>query len=118
MARLSHLRCLEQLVSALFLLIGFAPRSHAFIEEIFSQAFGGGGGGQQFQFQMGDGGFFEMGGGGGGRPAKKPKWPKGVSDKIGKKMAWLKGTEWNWNGWRNVKFEKDGNFDAPTRDCQ
>lgn len=86
------------------------------MEELFGQAFGGGGGGG-FQFQMGgDGGMFEMGGGG-GRP-RKPKWPKGVSDKIAKQMAWMKGTEWHWNGWRNVKFEKDGTFDAPTRDCQ
>jgi len=65
---------------------------------------------------MGDGGVFEMGGGG-GRP-KKPKWPKGTPDKITKKMAWLKGTEWNWNNWRNVKLQKDGTFEAPTRDCQ
>merc|ERR1719401_2183579 len=64
---------------------------------------------------MGDGGMFEMGGG--GRP-KRAKWPKGVPDTIAKNMAWLKGTEWNWNNWRNVKFEKDGTFDAPTRDCQ
>jgi len=49
---------------------------------------------------------------------RKPKWPKGVSDKIGKKYNFLKGTEWNWNNWRNVKFNKDGNFEAPTRDCQ
>jgi DnaJ-class molecular chaperone len=55
----------------------------------------------------------------GGQPQpKKPKWPRGISDKIGKKFSWLKGTEWNWNKWRNVKFEKDGKFDAPTRDCQ
>jgi len=86
----------------------------AFIEELFGQAFGGGGGGGGFHFQMGDGGVFEMGG---GRP-KKPKWPKGVTDTIAKNMAWMKGTEWNWNSWRNVKFEKDGSFEAPTRDCQ
>jgi|EP00927_Polykrikos_kofoidii_P035667 DnaJ-class molecular chaperone len=87
----------------------------AFIEELFSQ-FGGGGGG--FQFEMGGGGdgFFQMGGG----EVEKPKvnWPKGITKKIAKKMAFLKGTEWNWNRWRNVKFQKDGSFDAPTRDCQ
>mmetsp|Transcript_30079 Transcript_30079/g.70118 ORF Transcript_30079/g.70118 Transcript_30079/m.70118 type:complete len:502 (+) Transcript_30079:61-1566(+) len=93
--------------------------SHAFIEELFGQAFGGGG--QQFAFEMGDGGPFEMGGGRGGgrgRRIKEPKWPKGVSDKINKKYNWLKGTEWHWNGWRNVQFEKDGSFGAPTSDCR
>jgi len=62
---------------------------------------------------MGDGGAFQMGG---GRP-KKPKWPRNVPDKISKDMAWVKGTEWNWNNWRNVKFDKDGSFEAPTQDC-
>jgi len=90
--------------------------SNAFIEEIFSQAFGGGGGGG-FHFQSGDGMPFEMGGGG-GRRQKKAKWPQGITDKINKKMSWLKGTEWNWNNWRNVKFQKDGSFEAPTRECQ
>merc|ERR1719271_1463763 len=28
------------------------------------------------------------------------------------------GTEWHWNRWRNVKFQKDGSFEAPTQDCQ
>jgi len=94
------------------------PRADAFIEELLGQAFGGGGGGGGggFHFQMGNGGVFEMGGGG-GRP-KKPKWPKGVTNTIAKNMVWMKGTEWNWNNWRSVKFEKDGSFDAPTRDCQ
>merc|ERR1719271_1198266 len=27
------------------------------------------------------------------------------------------GTEWHWNRWRNVKFQKDGTFEAPTQDC-
>ncbi|CAE7452270.1 ERDJ3B [Symbiodinium natans] len=53
-----------------------------------------------------------------GRREKPIKWPKGTSDKISKKFAWMKGTEWNWNNWRNVKFQKDGNFEAPTNDCQ
>eukprot|EP00931_Biecheleriopsis_adriatica_P121303 TRINITY_DN96394_c0_g1_i1.p1 TRINITY_DN96394_c0_g1~~TRINITY_DN96394_c0_g1_i1.p1 ORF type:complete len:493 (-),score=128.05 TRINITY_DN96394_c0_g1_i1:172-1650(-) len=96
-------------------LAGAPQRASAFIEEIFQQ-FGGGGGGQQFHFQMGGGNVFEMGGG--GRREKPIKWPKGVSDKITKKYSWMKGTEWNWNNWRNVKFEKDGSFDAPTDDCQ
>lgn len=87
------------------------PLAVAFIEEIFSQF--GAGGGQQFHFQMGGGHPFQMGGG-----QRAIKWPKGTSDKITKKFSWLKGTEWNWNSWRNVKFQKDGTFDAPTQDCQ
>jgi len=97
-------------------LLGSPRPTAAFIEEIFQQF--GGGGGQQFHFQMGDGNVFEMGGGGGRQKVKPIKWPKGVSDKITKKYSWLKGTEWNWNNWRNVKFQKDGSFEAPTSDCQ
>jgi DnaJ-class molecular chaperone len=97
------------------------PPAQAFIEELFGQAFGGGGGrgrgGGGFQFQMGDGGqMFEMGGG--HRQPQKPKWPRGTPTEIGKKFAWMKGTEWNWNNWRHVKFNKDGSFEAPTGDCQ
>jgi len=93
------------------------PPAGAFMEEMFQHAFGGGGGGQQqFHFQ-GGGDPFEMMGGG-QQVQRKPKWPRGVTDKISKKFSWLKGTEWNWNSWRNVKFAKDGSFDAPTRDCQ
>lgn len=95
------------------LLLADAPLTGAFIEEIFGQAFGGGGG-AQFQFMDG-GQMFEMGG---GRRPRKPKWPKGITSKISKQMAWLKGTEWNWNDWRDIKFQKDGTFEAPTRDCQ
>lgn len=87
------------------------PASGAFLEELFGQAGGGGG----FQFVGGDP-FAQMGGG--GRAPRKPKWPKGYSSKISKKMAWLKGTEWNWNSWRNVKLQKDGTFEAPTSDCE
>lgn len=39
--------------------------------------------------------------------------PKGIDDKFG----WMKGTEWMWNNWREVKFEADGTFDAPTDSC-
>mmetsp|Transcript_56507 Transcript_56507/g.123850 ORF Transcript_56507/g.123850 Transcript_56507/m.123850 type:complete len:460 (+) Transcript_56507:75-1454(+) len=81
----------------------------AFIEDILRQMGGGGGG---FQFDMGGGGFQQAGGRG------PPKWPKGVSDKITKKMNWMKGTEWNWNNWRMVKFHADGKFEAPTQECQ
>lgn len=97
------MRCTGWLVAAAVCLSEL-PRTEAFIEELFGQAFGGGGGGgfQQFHQQ---------------RP-QAPKWPKGVPDKPSKKFGWLKGTEWNWNSWRNIKFEKDGTFDAPTQDCQ
>jgi len=88
------------------------PTAGAFIEEIFGQAFGGGGGG--FQFVGGDDMFAQMGGGG----QKKVRWPKGITSKVHKRMAWLKGTEWSWNSWRNVKLQKDGTFEAPTKDCQ
>mmetsp|Transcript_9340 Transcript_9340/g.29156 ORF Transcript_9340/g.29156 Transcript_9340/m.29156 type:complete len:494 (-) Transcript_9340:157-1638(-) len=98
---------------AAYLLLACPSPACAFIEEIFSQAFGGGGGGG-FQFQMGDGGIEMMG----GPRRKKPKFPKGVPKDIAKSMSWMKGTEWNWNNWRHVKFEKDGDFDAPTQDCQ
>jgi len=101
--------CRLALATSIFL-TQLAPTC-AFFEEMFGQAFGGE---QQFH-QMGGGQMFNMGGG--GQP-RKPKWPRGITDKISKKFAWMKGTEWNWNNWRNVKFEKDGNFDAPTRDCQ
>lgn len=104
-------------VSAVFLTaVSSIFLAEAFIEDIFQQAFGGGGGGG-VQFEMGGGGgmFQQMGG---GRQKRKPKWPNGVSDKITKKYAFLKGTEWNWNNWRNVKFNRDGTFEAPTRECQ
>lgn len=84
----------------------FVPGSFAFIDEILKQ-FGQQQGGGGFQFQ-------QMG----APPTPQARWPKGTTDKIHKKMAWMKGTEWNWNNWRNVKFVKDGTFDAPTRDCQ
>lgn len=91
------------------LLLGALPRADAFIEEILNQ-FGGGGGHGGFQFQMGHGGMF------GGQD--EPEFPPGISDKIHKKFEWMKGTEWNWNNWRAVKFNKDGTFDAPTQDCR
>lgn len=104
------------LASASLVLLLRLPGARAFIEEAFGQAFGNGGGGG-FQFEMGGDPFgddpFEM-----GRGSSGPRWPKGYSNKISKKMAWLKGTEWNWNKWRDVKLQKDGTFDAPTGDCQ
>jgi DnaJ-class molecular chaperone len=87
------------------------PTAYGFIEELF----GGGGG-----FSFGGGGghqVFEMGGGGRGRP-KPPKWPRGVPSEISKPMAWMKGTEWTWNNWAKVKFQKDGTFEAPVKECQ
>lgn len=95
------------------MLLGFLPGAHAFIDEILNQFAGGGGGGQQFHFQMGGGGGMF-----GGQEMEEIEFPPGISDKITKKFDWLKGTEWNWNNWRNVKFNKDGTFDAPTQDCR
>lgn len=45
------------------------------------------------------------------------QWPKGVKNEIAADMGWLKGTEWYWNKWRNIKLHKDGRFEAPTQDC-
>lgn len=39
--------------------------------------------------------------------------PRGIDEKF----AWMKGTEWMWNNWREVRFEPDGTFDAPTSSC-
>ncbi|CAK9018541.1 Chaperone protein DnaJ, partial [Durusdinium trenchii] len=76
------------------------------------------------------------------RREKPVKWPKGTcaaqSKCCARVLGW-NGTEWNWNSWRNVKFQKDdqcavgvgikgmgvtaevgtpdGTFDAPTNDC-
>lgn len=47
-----------------------------------------------------------------------PGWPKGLSGKIHKNFDWVKGTIWNWNNWRHVHFEHDGNFKAPTQECE
>jgi hypothetical protein len=46
----------------------------------------------------------------GGRAAKGAKVTKG--------MEWMKGTTWHWNGWKDVTFNADGSFDAPTPDCE
>lgn len=48
----------------------------------------------------------------------EPQWPNGVSETIDKQFNWLKGTTWNWNDWREVQFEQDGTFAAPTHECQ
>jgi len=43
-----------------------------------------------------------------------PKWPSHIRDEISNKFFWLKGTEWRWEGNHsgNVKFQKDGSFEA------
>jgi DnaJ-class molecular chaperone len=48
----------------------------------------------------------------------EPQWPNGVGSEPTKAFNWLKGTTWNWNDWREVQFQQDGSFDAPTRECQ
>jgi DnaJ-class molecular chaperone len=77
----------------------------AFMEEILRQMGGGGGGGHTFHF-------------GGGMPQQRSIWPKGLKGEIDEQFNWLKGTTWEWNKWRNVQFKADGNFVAPTRECQ
>ena len=42
--------------------------------------------------------------------------PKGAQ--VAKEMEWLKGTTWHWNEWKDVTFNADGSFDAPTPDCE
>lgn len=49
--------------------------------------------------------------------AEGTPWPEGVPTTITKRMAWLRGTEWAWNSQRNVQFQADGNFEAPTDEC-
>jgi len=94
----------RHVVSLAAFLLAISPSLvHAFFEQIF-----GGGGGNTIQFQMG----------GGHRP-QPPKWPRGVPDEVSKKMAWLKGTEWQWSGKNfNLKLERDGNVEAPINQCQ
>jgi hypothetical protein len=50
--------------------------------------------------------------------AKFPGFPTGVRPNIGKKFTFLKETKWHWNGWRDVVFEEDGRFEAPTPECE
>lgn len=95
------MRCL--LVSSL--LFGCA---WAFMEDILRQM-GGGGGGQQFHFNMG---------GHQQQQHEFPGWPKGLSGNIHANFDFMKGTVWNWNNWRHVTFEHDGNFKAPTEECE
>ena len=44
------------------------------------------------------------------------EFPKGECDD--ESLAWFPGTKWHWNNWREVSFEHDGTFRAPTPDCQ
>jgi DnaJ-class molecular chaperone len=39
-------------------------------------------------------------------------------DTIEDEYDWLRGTEWFWNGWRNVKLQPDGTFWAPSPECE
>jgi len=39
-------------------------------------------------------------------------------DTIEQEYDWLRGTEWFWNGWRNVKLQPDGSFWAPSPECE
>mmetsp|Transcript_4414 Transcript_4414/g.5638 ORF Transcript_4414/g.5638 Transcript_4414/m.5638 type:complete len:483 (+) Transcript_4414:87-1535(+) len=76
----------------------------------------------QFQFEI-PSDFF----GGGGFQQQQQQQPRGRRQQRGvqqrlprgidEKFAWMKGTEWMWNSWREVRFEPDGTFDAPTDSC-
>ena len=43
---------------------------------------------------------------------------KGKRETRVDEMAWLKGTRWNWNNWREVVFLEDGSFLAPAENCE
>lgn len=64
--------------------------------------------------------FFEQMFGGNAQFQEPPefRWPKGIPKKIHPSFDYMKGTEWKWNKWRNVKFNHDGTFTAPTPDCE
>lgn len=73
----------------------------------------------QFQFEI-PSDFFGQQGGFEQQPQRRSrgrqggtKVPRGISERY----SWMKGTEWNWNDWREVRFEPDGTFDAPTDSC-
>jgi DnaJ-class molecular chaperone len=51
-------------------------------------------------------------------PDALPRSIAGTSEKIGKKYEFLKNTKWDWNKWNKVVFEADGNFHAPTEECE
>ena len=62
-------------------------------------------------------------GGGHHQPAQQQRqsFPRGVPDDVSdleERHLWLRGTTWNWNNWRDVTFEPDGKFNAPTPECQ
>jgi DnaJ-class molecular chaperone len=84
------------------------------IEDLIGQMMGGqgggmGGGGQQFQFNMG--------GGGGGRRHQPVEQVEFELD-CDPAYEWIQGTTWNWNNWKNVKFEANGKFTAPDAPCE
>jgi DnaJ-class molecular chaperone len=41
-----------------------------------------------------------------------------VSRATADDAAWLQGTTWHWNNWRDVVFHADGEFTAPTPECE
>lgn len=73
----------------------------------------------QFQFEI-PSDFFQGGGFEQQMPQRRSRGRGGgtrVPRDISDKFAWMKGTEWMWNNWREVRFEPDGTFDAPTHSC-
>ena len=91
-----------------FLLLVLLTQNTAFgfLDDILRQFAQGGGGHHQQQQQ--------------GR-RKVDGFPRNVPDDISEldeTWLWLRGTTWNWNNWRDVTFEPDGTFNAPTPECQ
>jgi len=85
---------------------GLLPSANAQFQFEFPQEFFQGGGGFHQQQQP------QRRSRGGGRGVQQ-RVPRGIDEKF----AWMKGTEWMWNNWREVRFEPDGTFDAPTDSC-
>jgi DnaJ family protein B protein 11 len=71
----------------------YALQVRSFFEQILNQAFQGG-------------------------KSDPVRWPANVPTSVSAHFDWLKGTEWQWNDWRNVRFHGDGRFEAPTAECQ
>ena len=91
---------------AFFLLVLLSTHNtvFGFLDDILRQFAQQGGGGHQQHHQRRVEGF-----------------PRNVPDDVSEldeKWLWLRGTTWNWNNWRDVTFEPDGTFNAPTPECQ
>lgn len=64
----------------------------------------------QFQFEI-PSGLFEQ-----AQPRRRGSNVRVPRD-IHENFMWMKGTEWMWNNWAEIRFEPDGTFTAPTDSC-